>query len=56
MTKGNSKTHTHYGIYALLLLSNIKWEVAYSTLCTENFRKLYMNLHMAGLLFSKLNL
>lgn len=37
----------------LLLLSNIKWEVAYSTLCTEKFRKLYINLHMAGLLFRK---
>lgn len=58
MTKGNLKTHTLYGIYlyALLLLSNIKWEVAYSTLCTEKFRKLYINLHMAGLLFSKLDL
>lgn len=52
MTKGNSKTHTRYGIYlyALLLLSNIKWEVAYSTLCTEKIRKLYINLHTAGLL------
>ncbi len=56
--KGISKTHTHYGIYlyALLLLSNIKWEVAYSTLCTEKFRKLYINLHTAGLLLSKLDL
>ena len=40
----------------LWLLSNIKWEVAYSTLCTEKIRKLYINLHMAGLLFSKLHL
>lgn len=58
MSKGNSITHTHYGIYiyALLLLSYIKWEVAYSTLCTEIFRKLYINLHIAGLLFSKLDL
>lgn len=51
MMKGKSKTHTHNGIYlyALLLLSNIKWEVAYSTLCTEKFRKLYINLHMTDL-------
>lgn len=51
--KGISKTRYGIYLYALLLLSNIKWEVAYSTLCTEKFRKLYINLHMADLLFKQ---
>lgn len=60
MTKAVSKTHTHYGIhfYALLLLSNIKWEVAYSTLCTEKNleKKLYIIYTWQAHSFSKLNL
>lgn len=53
------KTQAHIHFYAPLLLSDMKWEVAYSTLCTEFFfffRKLYINLHMAGLHFHKLDL
>lgn len=46
---------SHIQFYALLLLSDMKWEVAYSTLCTDFFfclfRNLYINLHMAGLHF-----
>lgn len=28
---------SHIQFYALLLLSDMKWEVAYSTLCTDIF-------------------
>lgn len=51
------QTQAHFQFYALLLLSDMKWEVAYSTLCTEKknifFRNLYINLQMAGLHFHK---
>lgn len=60
MVKKNNnkwKTEAHIQFYALLLLFDMKWEVAYSTLCTEKkiFRNLYINLHMAGLHFHKLD-
>lgn len=50
---------SHIQFYALLLLSDMKWEVASSTLCALIFffyyffflRNLYINLHMAGLHF-----
>lgn len=52
MTMPFQRLNTLYGIrtYALLLLSDIEWEVAYSTLCTEkeNFvGKTVHHLHMA---------
>lgn len=56
MTIPFQRLNTHYGIHldALLLLSDIEWEVAYSTLCTEK-KKVFVgkitvhHLHMAGL-------
>lgn len=53
------KIRAYIQFYAPLLLPDMKWEVAYSTLCTDFFfffRKLYINLHMAGLHFHKLDL
>lgn len=45
MTKPFQRLNTHYGIhlYALLLLSDIEWEVAYSTLCTEKKKFCWKN-------------
>lgn len=62
MTIPFQRLNTHYGIhfYALLLLSDIEWEVAYSTLCTEKkkflLEKLYIIYTWQGSLFSKLSL
>lgn len=56
MTIPFQRLNTHYGIhfYALLLLSDIEWEVAYSTLCTETKKgfvgkKTVHHLHVARL-------